>query len=393
MTTTSPFEIHLSPPHLGEGEQRLVAEALATNWIAPGGPQIDAFEREFAETVGSPAAVALSSGTAGLHLALRLAGVEPNDEVLVSTFTFVASANPIRYLGAIPVFVDSERRSWNVDPGLVEEALGRRARRNRLPRALIAVHLYGQSADLDPLEAACRRYGVALIEDAAEALGATYGSRSVGTLGRLGVFSFNGNKIITTSGGGMLVTSDRALADRARKLAHQAREPVPYYQHTEIGYNYRLSNVLAAVGRAQLRVLPDRVAARRRNFERYRARLDGAPGIGFMPEASWGRPTRWLTAITIDPGQFGADRESVRSALAEERIEARPLWKPMHRQPVFAGCEVIGGSVSEELFETGLCLPSGSSLSEGELARVAEVVLATGSSGSLRPVHAVPCHE
>lgn len=376
---TSPqFDILLSPPHMDGAERRFVEEAFDSNWIAPLGPQVEAFEKEFAETVGSPAAVALSSGTAGLHLALQLAGVETSDEVLVSTFTFIASVNPIRYLGATPVFVDSERQSWNLDPGLVEEALEDRNRRGRLPRALVAVHLYGQSADLDPLEAACEKYGVILIEDAAEALGATYRGTSVGTIGRIGVFSFNGNKIITTSGGGMLVSADRALITRARKLASQAREPAPHYEHAEIGYNYRLSNLLAAVGRGQLRVLEQRVAARRRNFDCYHARLAGAPGIDFMPEAPWGRHSRWLTTLTIDPDRFGADREEVRMALAARRIEARPLWKPMHRQPVFAGCQAFGGMVSEQVFANGLCLPSGSSLSGGDIDRVTEVVLATG---------------
>jgi len=370
--------ILLSPPHLGDGERALLADALASNWIAPTGPQVDAFEREFATALGSPAAVALSSGTAGLHLALQLVGVAPGDEVLVSTLTFVASVNPIRYLGATPIFVDSERQSWNLDPDLVEEALASRARRNRLPRALIAVHLYGQSADLDRLEAACRRHGVALIEDAAETLGATHRGRSVGTVGRVGVYSFNGNKIITTSGGGMLVSPEPALVARARKLADQAREPAVHYEHAEVGYNYRLSNLLAAIGRGQLRVLPDRVAARRRNFECYRALLETRPGIALMPEAPWGRSTRWLSTLTIDPSRFGADREAVRKGLADRNIESRPIWKPMHQQPLFAGCEVFGGAVADQLFDQGLCLPSGSNLSEGQIQRVAEAILGVG---------------
>ncbi len=371
------FDILLSPPDMDGVERELVNEAFDTNWIAPLGPHVESFEREFAAAVGSPEAVALSSGTAALHLALQLSGVAPGDDVLVSTLTFVASVNPIKYLGGTPVFVDSERQSWNLDPALVEEFLEARARRNQLPRAVVAVHLYGQSADLGRLQAACHKHGVALIEDAAEALGASYQNRNVGTVGHAGVFSFNGNKIITTSGGGMLVTANRDLAARARKLAAQAREPAAHYEHHEVGYNYRLSNLLAAVGRGQLRVLEKRVEARRSNFDRYRASLGGVSGIEFMPEAHWGRHSRWLTTLTIDPHEFGADREQIRLALADRRIEARPLWKPMHRQPVFEGCEAIGGSVAEHLFEQGLCLPSGSNLSETDIGRVAEAVLAT----------------
>lgn len=368
------FDISLSPPHLDGAERTFVEEAFASNWIAPLGPQVEAFEREFAEVVGSPAALALSSGTAGLHLALQLAGVGAGDEVLVSTLTFVASVNPIRYLGGTPVFIDSERASWNLDPALVAETIRERARRGRSPRAVVVVHLYGQSADLDPIVAACKEHGVVLIEDAAEALGASYKGRAPGTVGRMGIYSFNGNKIITTSGGGMLVANDPDLTARARKLATQAREPAAHYEHVEVGYNYRLSNLLAAVGRGQLRVLESRIDARRRNFDRYRERLGDLPGLTFMPEAPWGRHTRWLTTLTVDPDAFGADRERIRATLAERRIEARPLWKPMHLQPVYQGCEVIGGAVAESLFATGLCLPSGSSLAPVEVDRVAGVI-------------------
>jgi len=368
------FDISLSPPHLDGAERTFVEEAFASNWIAPLGPQVEAFEREFAEVVGSPAALALSSGTAGLHLALQLAGVGAGDEVLVSTLTFVASVNPIRYLGGTPVFIDSERASWNLDPALVAETIRERARRGRTPRAVVVVHLYGQSADLDPIVAACEEHGVVLIEDAAEALGASYKGRAPGTVGRMGIYSFNGNKIITTSGGGMLVANDPDLTARARKLATQAREPAAHYEHVEVGYNYRLSNLLAAVGRGQLRVLESRIDARRRNFDRYRERLGDLPGLTFMPEAPWGRHTRWLTTLTVDPDAFGADRERIRATLAERRIEARPLWKPMHLQPVYQGCEVIGGAVAESLFATGLCLPSGSSLAPVEVDRVAGVI-------------------
>jgi pyridoxal phosphate-dependent aminotransferase EpsN len=371
-----PQRIYLSSPHLGNLERSYVDDAFASNWIAPLGPHVDAFQQEFARCVGAPHALAVSSGTAALHLALQLVGVGPGDEVLVSTLTFSATVNPIRYLGASPVFIDSERTSWNMDPGLLSEELDLRARAGRLPRAVVVVHLYGQSADLDPILAACQRYDIPLVEDAAEALGSTYKGRIPGTQGRAGIYSFNGNKIITTSGGGMLVSPDETLVRHALKLATQARDPAPHYQHSEIGYNYRLSNVLAAIGRGQLRVLEDRVAARRRNHAFYAKALAGVPGIEFMPEASRGRHTRWLTTLTIDPAQFGADREEVRVALERENIEARPVWKPMHLQPVFAVFKRRGGRVAEELFENGLCLPSGSNLTPDELARVVEVMLA-----------------
>ncbi len=369
--------IYLSPPHMGGLEQTFVAETFASNWIAPLGPQVDAFEAEFAAAVGAPYALALSSGTAALHLALLLAGVGPGDEVLVSTLTFSASANPVVYLGARPTFIDSERISWNMDPDLLAAALAARARRSRLPKAVVLVHLYGQSANIAPIQALCGRYGVRLIEDAAEALGASYGARAPGTLGWAGIFSFNGNKIITTSGGGMLVSNDGDMIRHARKLATQAREPAPHYEHAEIGYNYRLSNVLAAIGRGQLRVLDERVAARRRNFDFYRRALGDLPGLEFMPEAPWGRATRWLTCITVQPELLGVDREAIRLALEAEDIEARPVWKPMHLQPVFQDCESVGGAVAADLFERGLCLPSGSSLTEADLTRIVAVIRRT----------------
>lgn len=368
--------MYLSSPHMGSLEQSYVNEAFATNWIAPIGPHLSAFEREFCAVTGAKHAAAVASGTAALHLALQLVGVRPGDEVFVSSFTFAASVNPIRYCGGTPVFIDSERRSWNMDPTLLSEALQESAQRGRLPKAVVVVHLFGQSADMDPILAACRKYGVALVEDAAEALGAMYRGKAPGTFGNIGVFSFNGNKIITTSGGGMLVSDDAAIIAHAVKLSTQARDPAPHYEHSEIGYNYRLSNVLAGIGRGQLAVLEERVQARRRNFDYYSRNLGDLPGIDFMPEAPWGRHTRWLTTLTIDPQLFGNDRETVRLALEERNIEARPVWKPMHQQAVFRGCRCVGGAVAEDLFDKGLCLPSGSNLAEDDLGRVVAVVRA-----------------
>lgn len=366
--------IYLSSPHMGGDELGLVQEAFATNWIAPVGPHVDAFEREFAACVGSPHAVALSSGTAALHLALRMSGVGRDDEVFCSDLTFSASANPIVYEGAKPVFIDSDRATWNMDPARLAEGLADAAKHGRLPKAVVLVHLYGQSADIDPVAELCARYGVTLIEDAAEALGASYKGIVPGTRGRIGIYSFNGNKIITTSSGGMLVTGDQALADQARFLSTQARDPAPHYQHSQIGFNYRLSNVLAGIGRGQLRVLELRVQQRRANCAFYQKAFADLPGLEFMPEAPFGRSTRWLTCVVIDPAKFGCDREAVRLALQEENIEARPVWKPMSQQPVFAGCRRYGGEVGADLFARGLCLPSGSNLTEADLQRIAVVV-------------------
>jgi pyridoxal phosphate-dependent aminotransferase EpsN len=351
----------------------VIQNVFASNWIAPAGPDLDAFEQEFAAKVGAGHATAVSSGTAALHLALIVAGIGPGDDVLCSTLTFVASANPIRYVGANPVFIDSEAGSWNLDPDLLETYLAERASSNRLPRALVLVHLYGQSADVGRIKAICDRHGVILIEDAAEALGATYQGKSPGTFGRCGVFSFNGNKIITSSGGGMLVSDDAALVSRARFLATQARDKAWHYQHSETGFNYRLSNVLAAIGRSQLRVLDQRVEMRRANFERYQTLLAGVPGLSFMPEASFGRCTRWLVCAQMDPKLFGQDHEAVRVALEAENIESRPVWKPLHLQPLFAGCETVRGQVAESLYAQGICLPSGSNLDPEQI----ELVCAT----------------
>jgi pyridoxal phosphate-dependent aminotransferase EpsN len=372
--------ILLSTPHMGSQELEFVKQAFDTNWIAPVGPHVDAFEQEFCQVTGASYAAAVSSGTAALHLALQLVGVGPGDEVFCSTLTFAATANPIIYLGAKPVFIDSDRISWNMNPELLQEALQKRAYFGKLPKAVILVHLYGQSADIEPILQVCDQYNIPLIEDAAEALGATYKGLSPGTFGRVGIYSFNGNKIITTSGGGMLVSDDDQLVMKAKFLATQARDPAPHYQHSEIGYNYRLSNVLAGIGRGQLQVLNERVAARRRNFEIYQSALGDLPGIEFMPEANFGYSTRWLTALTVATEAFGADREYIRLQLAKQQIEARPVWKPLHLQPVFSECECIGGEVGEDLFVRGLCLPSGSNLTDEDLERVISVIKAIYST-------------
>ncbi|MFO7683195.1 MAG: aminotransferase class I/II-fold pyridoxal phosphate-dependent enzyme [Chloroflexota bacterium] len=359
-------------------EQQYVQAAFDSNWVAPLGPNVDAFEAEFCRATGAGHALALSSGTGALHLALILLGVGPGDEVAVSTLTFAASVNPIVYLGAKPVFIDSERESWNLDPNMLADFLAQRAALNRLPKAVVLVHLYGQSADITPILELCQQYDVPLVEDAAEALGTTYRGKTPGTFGAFGLFSFNGNKIITTSGGGMLVSENEAWLAHARKLATQARDDAPHYEHSEIGYNYRMSNILAGVGRGQLQVLADRVAVRRRIFAAYQEVLGDLPGITFMPEAAWGQHTRWLTTLTIEPALFGADREQVRLALEAENIEARPIWKPMHLQPVFAGYEAVGGAVAADIFERGLCLPSGTAMTEEDLARVIRVCRGDG---------------
>lgn len=378
-TAPERLAIPLSAPHLAGGELEALARALESNWIAPIGPEVDAFEEEFAQVLGIPHALATTSGTAALHLALRVLGVGPGDDVLVSTLTFCASVNPILYLGARPVFVDSEPRSWNMDPGLLVDELERRGRAGTLPAAVVVVHLFGQVADMDPIVAACRRWGVPVVEDAAEGLGAVHrgvaGERPAGTLGDLAIFSFDGSKIITTSMGGMLVSRDGPRVSHARKLARQAREPVPHYEHTEVGYNYRMSNLLAAVGRVQLEALPHRVEARRSVFARYRQALQGAPGITLQEEAPWGLHARWLTCIQVDPTAAGEDRSGVSDRLREAGIETRPVWKPMHLQPVYQGLPAVGGDVARRLFETGLCLPSSSTLTEAEIARVCSTLL------------------
>jgi dTDP-4-amino-4,6-dideoxygalactose transaminase len=365
--------IFLSPPHLSGRELDRLREAVESNWVAPLGPQVDAFERELAEVVEVPHALALSSGSAALHLALIVLGIGAGDEVACSSFTFSSSANAIAYSGAAPIFVDSCEATWTIDPELLDHALAERPQ----IRAVIAVDLYGQCCDYERVGAICARRGVALVQDAAESLGSFYRDAPAGGQGAMAAFSFNGNKVITTSGGGMLVSHDADRIAHARKLSTQAREPEPHYEHTEIGFNYRLSNLLAAVGRAQLEVLPERVAARRRINQRYRELLASTPGITFMPEAPYGTSNCWLTCIVVDPGEAGTDRETIRLALEAEDIESRPLWKPMHLQPVYRDAPMFGGEVSAALFERGLCLPSGSALGEGDQERVVEIVLAS----------------
>lgn len=376
--------LYLSPPHVGQEERQQLLEAFDSNWIAPLGPEVDAFERELASKVGVADAAALSSGTAGLHLALVMLGVEAGDEVITSTFTFAATANAIRYVGARPVFVDSDPETWVMSPHLLGEELERRSASGRLPKAIITVDLYGQCADYDAILPVCDRYGVPVIQDAAEALGATYRDHMAGSQGRIGVFSFNGNKIITTSGGGMLVSDDRRVCERARFLASQARDPAPHYQHSTLGYNYRLSNLLAAVGRAQLAKLDERVARRRAINTRYRDQLAGLPGMGFMPEAAYGRASFWLTCVTVDEELFGASPDAIRAALEAANIECRPVWKPMHLQPYYEDAPVVGGRVSERLFSRGLCLPSGSVMTDDDVDRVAEIVADVSRMGEGR---------
>jgi pyridoxal phosphate-dependent aminotransferase EpsN len=366
--------IYISPPHLSGNELSFVEDAFESNWLAPLGPHVDAFEAEMAQFLGVGHAAALSSGTAALHLALRLVGVKPGDEVICPTLTFSATANPILYERGCPVFIDAESSSWNIDPELMRCEIKDAARRGNLPRAANIVDLYGQSADYDRIFEVCAEHDIPIIEDAAEALGATYQGRKVGGFGKLGILSFNGNKIITTSGGGMLVSDEQSLIEEARFLATQAREPAPHYEHSVVGYNYRMSNVLAAIGRAQLGILPERIRARRRIFSIYREGLGELPGLAFMPEAAYGRATRWLTCITVDQKEFGASREDVRLALAAANIEARPVWKPLHLQPIFSAYRVRGGAVAQNIFAHGLCLPSGSSLSDADLNRIIEVV-------------------
>jgi dTDP-4-amino-4,6-dideoxygalactose transaminase len=356
-------------------EQQLVAEAFESNYIAPLGPQVDAFEQEFTEKIDIPYAVALSSGTAAIHLALKGVGVKQGDNVFVSTLTFIGNVAPVAYLGARPIFIDSDRNTWNMDPDLVAEGLKSGLINGHLPKAVVPTDLYGQSCDIDRILEICKPYNIPVIIDSAESLGASYKDRSAGSNARAAIFSFNGNKIVTTSGGGMLVSHDEQLILDAKKRSQQAREPFPYYEHKEIGYNYRMSNVLAAIGRGQLKVLDERVRKKRQIFDFYHQALKDVAGILFLPEAPYGKSSRWLTIILIDPAKFGTDSEKIRQALEHENIEARPIWKPMHLQPVFTGAKCIGGKVAEDLFHKGLCLPSGTAMTDEDLNRIVSVIL------------------
>jgi pyridoxal phosphate-dependent aminotransferase EpsN len=361
-------------------EEGYVREAFTSNWLSTVGPNITAFEQEFAAKVGLPA-VALSSGTAALHLALRLVGVDAGDEVYCSTLTFVAAANAIVYQGGVPVFVDSDRATWNLDPDVLSRALRESAAVNRVPKAVVVVHLYGQSADMDPILQVCSEYGVAVIEDAAEAVGTSYKGAPAGTLGDVGVYSFNGNKIITTTGGGMLVSRHPEWVDKVRFWSTQARDPGIAYEHSEMGYNYRLSNVLAGIGRGQLEVLDLRTQQHRAIAFRYRDAFAGLPGVALMPQAPYGLHTNWLSCFLIEEGKFGCSRDELIGLLDAANVESRPVWKPMHLQALYAGSKRYGGEVAEDLFRRGICLPSSSSLSlENQLYVINQVRGAVGAS-------------
>lgn len=367
-------KIWLSSPHMGGTEQEFVREAFETNWVAPLGPNVNGFEEDLQKYTGAKHAAALTSGTAALHLALIMVGVGPGDEVICQSFTFSASANPIAYLGAIPVFVDSEKESWNMDPILLRQAIQDRIAKGKKPKAIIPVHLYGMPAKMDAIMSIANEFSIPVIEDAAEGLGSTFNGQALGTFGALGVLSFNGNKIITTSGGGALISDNKEKIDEARFLSTQARDQAPHYQHSKIGYNYRMSNICAGIGRGQMQILDLRVAQRRANFEYYKNALSSVSAITFHEEAEGCFSNRWLSSILVDPNT-GVSREDIRLALEKDNIEARPLWKPMHMQPIFNNSPFYGNGVSEELFEKGLCLPSGSNLTENDLSRVCKIIL------------------
>lgn len=359
-------------------EQKYIQQAFDTNWIAPLGPHVDAFEREVAKFAGVKDAIAVNSGTSAIHLALQLLNVGKEDIIFCSTLTFIASANPIVYCGAEPVFIDSEPETWNMSPQALQQALLEAKKNRKMPKAIIVVHLYGQSAKMDQIGLICKEYGIPIIEDAAESLGSTYQGRASGSLGRFGIYSFNGNKIITTSGGGMLISNDTNAIKKARHLASQARDPAPYYQHSTLGYNYRLSNLLAGVGRAQLQVLNERIETRRNIFKLYLKQLSELPGFTFMPELANTRSNRWLTTLTMNEEEAGCSISNLLEGLAQENIEARPVWKPMHMQPIFKGTRYYSHdhncNISEQLFRTGLCLPSGSNMMKEDQMRVIDFI-------------------
>jgi dTDP-4-amino-4,6-dideoxygalactose transaminase len=362
--------LFLSPPHMSGKEEEFIRQAFESNYIALLGPMVDAFERELAEELKVAHVLSTASGTAAIHLALRCLDIQPGDEVWASTLTFIGSIAPIMYERARPVFIDADPNTWTLDPALLSEALDIAAKKNELPKAILPTDLYGQSCDLDVIV----ETAIPVICDSAEAMGTVYRGRRAGSGALMAAYSFNGNKIITTSGGGALVSADEKLIQRARYLSTQAREPVVHYEHKEVGYNYRMSNILAAIGRAQLGVLADRVARKRQIFQRYVDGLSDLRGISFMPEASYGRHTRWLSVVLIDAAQFGADYEAVRLALEAHNIESRPVWKPMHRQPVFNDARTIGGAVADSLYAKGLCLPSGTGMSQSDQDRVIAIV-------------------
>lgn len=367
-------KIYLSPPHMSGKEKSYIDDAFESNWIAPLGPNIDAFEKQIAAYAGTADAVAVSSGTAAIHLSLQLLGVGAGDFVFCSSFTFVASANPIRYCGAEPIFIDSEPDTWNMSPVALEYAFKDANRKGKLPKAVIVVHLYGQVSKMDEIISLCEQYEVPLIEDAAESLGSTYKGKQSGSFGKFGIYSFNGNKIITTSGGGMLVSDDVELLKKARFLATQARDTAAHYQHSSMGFNYRMSNLLAGVGRAQLEVLDDRVAARRTVFENYVGAFSDRSGIRFMPELMNTKSNRWLTTLVLDEMETNTTISELLYALTAANIEARPLWKPLHLQPLFENCRFYAHagdeSICEQLFMRGICLPSGSSMTLIDQVRV-----------------------
>ncbi|NEM97613.1 DegT/DnrJ/EryC1/StrS family aminotransferase [Pontibacter burrus] len=368
-------KIWLSSPHMGGTEEKYVKEAFDTNWIAPLGPNVDGFEKDLENYLGNEVHVAaLSSGTAALHLALIILGVKAGDEVICQSMTFSASANPIAYQGAMPVFVDSEERTWNMSPEYLEQAIQDRVSKGKKPKAIIVVHLYGMPAEMDRIMEIADKYEIPVVEDAAEALGSSYKGRKLGTFGAMSILSFNGNKIITTSGGGALVSTNEEWIRKARFLATQARDNAPHYQHSHIGYNYRMSNICAGIGRGQMEVLQERVAQRRQNYSYYADTFASNNAIILPDEPSSDfYSNRWLTTILVDPAS-GTDREEIRLALGKENIESRPLWKPMHLQPIFEGAPFYGDGTSEKLFNNGLCLPSGSNLTTDDLARVTTIM-------------------
>ncbi len=368
-------KIWLSSPHMGGTEQKYVQEAFDSNWVAPLGPNVNGLEQDIAGYLAEDVHVAaLSSGTSALHLGLVLLGVQPGDEVICQSFTFSASANPIKYLGATPVFVDSEDETWNMSPRFLEQAIMDRVAKGKKPKAIIPVHLYGMPAKMDEIMAIANRYDIPVLEDAAEALGSSLHGKMCGTFGRMAALSFNGNKIITTSGGGALVSHDKELVNKARFLSTQARDEAPHYQHSQVGYNYRMSNICAGIGRGQMEVLDTRIAQRRRIYSWYTEALAGIPGVSFVHEPEGYFSNRWLTTILVDPKQAHISRETLRLAFEAKNIESRPLWKPMHMQPVFEGTPFYGDGTSERLFEQGLCLPSGSNLTDTDLARIKAVI-------------------